>query len=370
MEKRKERYRQLANRLLFGYTEREFRFYFSETDRQEIMKKMKKAVAVFMAVCMTACVISGCGGDGVSQTEKKLPERTVKINFPTAGASGALYAVGAAVTHMWTTYVPGVQAKSQASEGGVANLHMVADGEAQVSVAISSNVEECVNGTGSFKDHPYKDLKVIAGLYMNPNQVVVTERSGIKKLSDAKGKRFAVASAGSSVYNECDVHFTTAGLHFPEDIQAEYIAFTDAADLLRNGSVDGAWVMSGAPASAVTQALAEGCRLVDMNEDLIGRLKEKYPRYAAYTIPAGTYPGQKKDIRTSAVKMVMFTRGDLPEELVYRLTKAFWEHIGELGEVQKNLKELTPAEAVKDIGDLPFHSGAVKYYKEIGVWKS
>ena len=104
------------------------------------------------------------------------------------------------------------------------------------------------------------------------------------------------------------MHFTTAGLHFPDDIQAEYIAFTDAADLLQNGSADGAWVMSGVPASAVTQALAGGCRLVDMDEDLLNRLKEKYPWYSSYIIPKGTYPGQDKDIRTSAVKMVMFTR--------------------------------------------------------------
>ena len=335
-----------------------------------MMKEMKKAAAVFLAVFLAAGLLSGCGGKDASGVGKTGAEEIVKINFPTAGASGALYAVGAAVTHMWTNSVPGVQAKSQASAGGIANLNMVADGEAQVSVAVSSNVAECINGTGSFQNLPYKDLKIIAGLYMNPNQVVVTERSGIEKLEDAKGKRFAVASAGSSVYNECAVHFTTAGLHFPDDIQAEYIAFTDAADLLQNGSADGAWVMSGVPASAVTQALAGGCRLVDMDEDLLNRLKEKYPWYSPYIIPKGTYPGQDKDIRTSAVKMVMFTRGDLPEELVYRLTKAFWEHIGELGETQKNLKGLTPEEAVRNVGNLPFHPGAVKYYKETGVWKS
>ncbi|MDU7517018.1 MAG: TAXI family TRAP transporter solute-binding subunit, partial [Varibaculum cambriense] len=128
-----------------------------------MMKKMKKAAAVFLAAFLAAGLLSGCGGKDASGAGKTGAEETVKINFPTAGASGALYAVGAAVTHMWTNSVPGVQAKSQASAGGIANLNMVADGEAQVSVAVSSNVAECINGTGSFQNHPYKDLKIIAG---------------------------------------------------------------------------------------------------------------------------------------------------------------------------------------------------------------
>ena len=83
-----------------------------------------------------------------------------------------------------------MQAASQASAGGIANLNMVSDGEAQVSIAISSNVYQCLNGTDSFKDHPYKDLKAIAGLYMNPNQVVVTAKVGHSDFGGCKRKAF------------------------------------------------------------------------------------------------------------------------------------------------------------------------------------
>ena len=98
-------------------------------------------------------------------------------------------------------------------------------------------------------------------------------------------------------------------------------------------------------------------------------LKAKYPWYASYTIKAGTYPNQDRDVRTTAVKMVMFTRGDMPEDVVYNLTKALWEHIDELGQAQKNLKGLKPEDAVKDIAGVPLHPGAEKYYREIGVLK-
>ena len=278
----------------------------------------------------------------------------VKINFPTAGASGALYAVGAAITNSWTKNVPGVQAASQASAGGIANLNMVSEGEAQVSIAISSNVLQCLKGTDSFTDHAYEDLKVIGGLYMNPNQVVVTKKSG---------------AAGSSVYNECANHFTTVGMKFPDDIRTELIAFGPAADMLQNGTLDGAWIMSGAPAAAVSQALSSGCKLLDIDDATLAALQEKYPWYARFVIAADTYPNQPEPVKTSAIKMVMFCRGDLPEQLVYDLTKSFWEHIDELGAAQKNLKGLKPEDAVKDIANLPLHPGAEKYYKEIGVIK-
>lgn len=329
--------------------------------------KFKKLACVALAVSMLAGAMAGCGGE--KKEAAKAPEKIVKINFPTAGASGALYAVGAAITNNWTKNVPGVQAASQASAGGIANLNMVAANEAQVSIAISSNVLQCLKGTDSFKDHGYKDLKVIGGLYMNPNQVVVTKSSGIKTLADVKGKHFAVAAAGSSVYNECENHFTTVGMKFPEDIKAELIAFGPAADMLQNGTLDGAWIMSGAPAAAVSQALTSNCQLVDIDDQTIAALQAKYPWYAKYTIPAKTYPNQDKDIQTSAIKMVMFCRHDLSEDTVYQLTKSFWEHIDELGKAQKNLQGLTPAEAVKDIANLPLHPGAEKYYKEIGVLK-
>ena len=216
------------------------------------MKKLstiKRLLVGALALTMLAGSIAGCGGGDKKDAAKPAAGQTVKINFPTAGASGALYAVGAAITNNWSKTVPGVQAASQASKGGIQNLNLVSTGEAQVSIAISSNVYQCLNGTDSFKGHAYKDLKVIAGLYMNPNQVVVTNKSGINSLADVKGKHFAVAAAGSSVYNECQTHFTAAGLKFPDDIRVENIAFGGAADMLQNGTLDGAWIMSGAPAA-------------------------------------------------------------------------------------------------------------------------
>ena len=335
--------------------------------------KLKKILSLAVAGAVAAAALTGCSGGsstsagGSSAASSGAGHEAVTINVPTASASGALYAVGAAITNLWDTEIDYVSASSQASAGGIENLTLVSDGEAQVSIAISSNCYECLNGQNSFEGYAYDDLKVIAGLYFNPNQVVVTGNSGIQSLADVAGKHFAVASAGSSVYGECQNHFTAAGLTFPDDINCEYITFTDAADMLQNGTIDGAWIMSGAPASAVTQACTSGCKLVNIDDEIISTLQQQYPWYAPYTIPAGTYPNQDEDVQTSAIKMVMFCRGDLDEQTVYDLTKVFWENIDQLGESQANLKGLTPEAAVKDIANLPLHPGAERYYTEIGV---
>lgn len=320
------------------------------------MKTTKVAAAVLAAVLSTGFVSA--------QNHKP-----VTIKFPTAGASGALYAVGAAITNMWDSKISFVKASSQASNGGIDNLNQIADGESQVSIAISSNCYQSFNGTDSFKGAANKKLRVIAGLYFNPNQVVVTKKSGIKTLADVKGKHFAVAAAGSSVEGECNNHFTTVGMKYPKDIKAEYIAFGDAADMLQNGKIDGAWIMSGTPAAAVSQACSAGCTLVNIDDSVIAALQKKFPWYAKYTIPAGTYPGQTADVQTSAIKMVMFCNTTLDDETVYQLTKTLWENIDALGQAQKNLKGLTPQNAVKDIAGLELHNGAKRYYKEIGVIK-
>ena len=315
---------------------------------------------------ITAMLIAAVLSTGIASAQK---HKTVTIKFPTAGASGALYAVGAAITNMWDTKIDFVKASSQASNGGIDNLNQIADGESQVSIAISSNCYQSFNGTDSFKGAANKKLRVIAGLYFNPNQVVVTKKSGITSLAGVKGKHFAVAAAGSSVEGECNNHFTTVGLKYPKDIQAEYIAFGDAADMLQNGTIDGAWIMSGTPAAAVSQACSAGCVLVNIDDSVISSLQKKFPWYAKYTIPAGTYPGQTKDIQTSAIKMVMFCNTTLDDETVYQLTKTLWENVDALGQAQKNLKGLTPQAAVEDIAGLELHNGAKRYYKEIGVIK-
>lgn len=106
---------------------------------------MKKILSLALAAAMTLSLLAGCGSkDSGSSTSSANSGGTssqttgthdpVTINFPTASASGALYAVGAAITNLWDTEIDYVSASSQASAGGIENLTLVSEGEAQVSM--------------------------------------------------------------------------------------------------------------------------------------------------------------------------------------------------------------------------------------------
>lgn len=322
------------------------------------MKKIKKIVLLCMAVgfmVLTAC----------SSTAD-----TTFINIPTASTTGALYPFGNSLAKLWTDKVPNIKANVQASNGGIDNLNLLEKKEANVSMAVVSNVYQAYNGLEKFEGRANKKIRIIAGLYYNPNQVVVTKKSNINSLADIKGKTFAPGIAGSTTEEEASVHLSSAGLTYPDDIKVQYVGFTEAIDLMRNKQTDGAWIMAGAPTSAVTEMLkTTDSKILEIPNDFIEELKKDYPWYSSYTLKAGVYEELEEDINTSAIKMVMFTDDDMDEEIIYQLTKTFWENIDSLKENHSFLKDLSIENNLEDIADLPLHDGAIRYYREQGLIK-
>lgn len=332
---------------------------------------MKRILSALTAVALSATLITGCAGDNNSNSSggnDNTAGDTVAINFPTAATTGAVYPLGSAIANLWNSEVGNVRVSAQASNGGVENLNLIADGQAQMGVAVTSIMYESYNGEGTFEGRANDKLRVLAGLYYNPNQVVVSQDSNIESLSDLEGKNFAPGSAGGTSEVETKIHLTELGIDYPDGIKAQYVGFTEATDLMRNKQLDGAWIMAGVPTAAVTEITSTtGGKVIGMDKSLIDALKEDYPWYAEYTIPAGTYDGQDEDILTSAIKIAICTTSDLDADTVYNLTKTFWENIDTLAETNSVLKGLTVEDAVTDIAGLPIHEGAERYYKEVGV---
>lgn len=324
---------------------------------------MKKCSVLVMLLIMLIPSLLFAAGSQESSAQQK----TV-INFPTAATTGAVYPLGSAMSNLWNTKLPNVRASAQASAGGIANLNMLADGEAQLGVAVTSIMYESFNGIGSFEGRPNPNLRVMIGLYSNPNQVVVTKNSDVDSLTDLVGKRFASGAPGSTTEVETSIHLKTSGIDYPDALRVQYVGFTEAIDLMRNKQLDGAWIMAGIPNAAVTEMLSTaGGKLLNIDQSLIDALKSQYPWYGAYTIPAGTYPGQDTDVLTSAIKITVCTDARVDDDVIYDLTKTFWENFEELQETQAPLKKVNPKEAVQDLAGLPIHEGAARYYREIGL---
>ncbi len=294
----------------------------------------------------------------------------VTISIPTAATTSTIYPIGAALGNLWSTKLPYVKASVQSSKGGVQNLQLLNMKDAQVSFAITSITYQAMKGLDKFKRHPYPDVRVLAGLYYNPNQVIARADSNVKTLADFKGKVFAPGVAGGTTIGETQVHFMAAGLKYPGDIKAQYVGPAEAGDLMRNKQLDGTWIMAGLPNAGVSEmcATADG-RLVNIDDATYENLVKEYPWYAKFQIPAGVYPDQNEPVQTTAVKLLLITDASLPDDVVYDLTKCFWENQEVMKKSHAVMQDISLEGAVTDLAGIPLHPGAAKYYKEMGVLK-
>ena len=289
------------------------------------------------------------------------------INFVTAGTASTFYPISATVCNLWNENIEGMRAVATPSGGGIDNLNQAYDGEAQIGIANANLVYQAQEGLASFEGYANENVRIFAGLYLNPNQVVVTKDSGINSVKDLAGKKVSIGTAGATTVEEAIIHLEAAGMKL-DDVKAEYMDTSAAADAISNKLLDGVWVMAGTPNSAVTQIMTTtDSKLMPITPEEVEVLKKDYPWYAAGVIPAGTYAGQDEDVPTSAVKLTLFITADVDEETVYQMTKVFWENWDMLTETHAALKKADPKEACNDVAGVAIHDGAARYYREIGL---
>ena len=289
------------------------------------------------------------------------------INFVTAGTASTFYPISATVCQLWNDNIEGMRAVATPSGGGIDNLNQAYDGEAQIGIANANLVYQAQEGIASFEGYANDKLRIFAGLYINPNQVVVTKASGIEGLADLIGKKISIGAAGSTTVDEASVHLGAIGKTL-DDIKAEYMDTSAAADAISNKLLDGVWIMAGTPNSAVTQIMTTtDSTIMPITAEQVEALKAEYPWYAACEIPAGTYAGQDEAVPTSGVKLTLFVTADVDEETVYQMTKVFWENWDTLTETHAALRKADPKQACNDVAGVAIHEGAARYYREIGI---
>ena len=313
---------------------------------------MKKTLALILCLALTLGASCALAAD---------------INFVTAGTASTFYPISATVVQLWNDNLEGMRAVATPSGGGIDNLNQAYDGEAQIGIANANLVYQAQEGIASFEGYANDKLRIFAGLYINPNQVVVTKASGIEGLEDLIGKKISIGAAGSTTVDEASVHLGAIGKTL-DDIKAEYMDTSAAADAISNKLLDGVWIMAGTPNSAVTQIMTTtDSKIMPITAEQVEALKAEYPWYAACEIPAGTYAGQDEAVPTSGVKLTLFVTADVDEETVYQMTKVFWENWDTLTETHAALRKADPKQACNDVAGVAIHEGAARYYREIGI---
>lgn len=329
---------------------------------------MKNVRCMFWLIGMFIMVVIVSGCDQLLNDADNEGEKDGGLKFPTGSTTGTIYPLGAAMTDLWENELDDVQVSVQASNGGIDNLNLLMDGEGDISFAVTSIVSEAYNGERSFEGRQYEDVRILGGIYLNPNQLVVKKDSGIDSPEDLKGKKFAPGSVGSTPEVESSIILPEYGIDYPDDIDENFVGFTEAIDLMQNNQLDGALIQAGLPTSAVSEMLSTAdAELMDIDGEVRESLKEQYPWYTDMTIPKGTYEGQDEDIETLAIKMVIITDASVDDDTIYDLTKSLWENVEELESAHSIAKQMDIEEATTDLADVPIHDGAKRYYEEEGI---
>ncbi|GAA0428224.1 TAXI family TRAP transporter solute-binding subunit [Lentibacillus halophilus] len=332
-------------------------------------KCLSRKMLITVSLAAITILMAACGGNGDNESSGK-SSGVQEMNFPTASTTGTIYPLGSAMANVWNNQMDNVRVTAQASNGGVENLNMLKKGQGQISFATAGIIWEAYNGKRGFKDRKYDDVRIMAGLYYNPNQFVVREESGVESVADLEGRKFAPGAVGSTPEVETSIILPEYGIDYPDGIKENYVGFTEAIDLMRNKQIDGALIQAGLPTSAVTEMTSTaGGKLIGIDKDVRTSLMDEYPWYSEVTIPAGTYDNQEKDVETLGIKMMLMTDASMDDETIYNMTKTFWENLDKLKDSHAIVEQMDIEEATTELSGVPLHDGAKKYYKEAGVLK-
>jgi TRAP transporter TAXI family solute receptor len=295
-----------------------------------------------------------------------LPAAAEQVTFMTGPQGGSWIPLGGALKSMWEKSVPGLTIQ-QTPGAGLANVRGVDEGKAQIGFGNSSSTAD---GMAGRKPYPHKTANVcqVANLYPQYFQVVALADSKINSYADLKGKNLVTQPRGNTSEILTAAVLQLNGLSYQSLGKANFQAsYNDAVALMKDGHADVMTLGTTAPASSVMDlASARDVHLVPVDGKTMTELRKANPGYQELTIKAGTYPKQDHDVKVIGYSTHIIARCDLPEDTVYKMTKAMAENVDAMAAVVKPIHGLTPKAMAADIG-VPLHKGALKYYKEVGA---
>ena len=317
---------------------------------------MKKLVALLLAAVMLLA-LTACGEKAetaapadTSSTSSSASSSGAKLRFVTGGESGTYYAFGSVIAQHATNNA-GVNVVGLVGNGSQANVMELQDGNAELAFCQS-------DVTGKVDC-----FSTVAALYMEQVQIVTTDAS-IKSVADLAGKRVSIGSAGSGVYfNAIDI-LGAYGLT-EDDIIPTYQSFGDSANDIKDGKIDAAFIVAGAPTTAITDlATTKDVYLVSLDDEHIESLCATSDYYTKNVIPADVY-GTDGDVTTVAVGAVILARDDVSEDAIYNFAKDLFDNAE--AEVSSHAKygELN-LDFAASVTSVPYHPGAAKYFAEKG----
>ena len=319
------------------------------------------AIGAFALAC--ASPDGGEGGGGGSLT--------VRLSVATGGTGGVYYPYGGGIAKVISDNVEGVEATAEVTAGTVDNLKFIANRSADLAFGLADSIDDAANRRGVFADFGAVPLRALAVLYDNYNHIVSITATGIETVADLKDRVVSTGAPGSGTEVSAFRILEAAGVNPETDITKQSLGASQSVDAIKDDKIDAFFFSGGIPTGAILDLASTPGRTIKVvpNGETLPTLQEQYGElvYHNSPIPPSVYPGMEDTVTVVAVSNVLVVHAELDEEIAYELTRVLFDHHDELAAVHPMAAVLTMETAT--VGSpIPFHDGAVRFYREQGAW--
>lgn len=320
-------------------------------------ERYKRGISVFSFLMITLWILAIVilPNNAVAAPEK------VRLSMMGSGMGTGIYMFCAVLVDVWKRNIPDVDITLMISAGTTANYLPMHRGEIDLAAASTPSDYWAQNGM-YFTKEKLTNFCSLMPASRSITHVFTYANSPIKTWKDMDGKKIGLGARASATSMSHEEMFQVLGI---KPIYV-YSTATEAVDLMKDKRVDGMAYNTGAPWSPIMDiATAQPLKFISITSEEAEKIAKALPYLTPDTISAKTYSFQTEDIYTVAAYQNINVKPTLPEELVYKLTKAIWEHWDEVTKASSAAKWIKPQDILNMYA--PIHPGAVKYYKEIGI---
>jgi len=314
---------------------------------------MKTVIAKIVLAILFVVLIGACG------------QQQTLLSIAAGPSGGTWHPIGGMIGNIVNRNVPGVRLNVESTEGGVENVRLLGTGQADIGLCIAATALNGYQGDPPYSQSFGNLRTLIASFQLGYLQMAVLEDSSLQSVKDIRGHRVGIGPAGhGSIPRQREI-YQEMGVSF-EDFTPIYLPFRDSLRSLGDGRLDAAVLYMAPPAPSLIEfGVTNDFRLLPVERETQQRVVEKYPYFVTTTIPSDAYD-RGVDVPTVATANVILIREEVPEEAVYQIARALLEHLDEFRAGHPSMQEFEPEMAV--LGQvLPYHPGAERYFREIGL---
>jgi TRAP transporter TAXI family solute receptor len=322
------------------------------------MRNKKRAAKVLGLTVSAALALAG-----VVHAQQK------SLSIGTGDAGGVYFPLGGAIAKVLSKALPDVHATVEVTGGSIDNLKLIGTGQTELGFTMADAAFDAMQGREKFRNAKVA-LQTLLVVYPNRMHVVTVEGTGINTLADLKGKRVSTGSPGGATEVMAFRVIEAAGLDKDKDMTRERLGAAESVNAIKDRKIDAFFWVGGIPTAAVTDLAATPgmkIKLID-HADVVEKMNAKYGKlYTASKIKAGSYPGTDNDNAIAEVWNLIVTGDKMSNDDAYTIVKTLVEKKADIVAVHKEAESFSLDNQVQDRSPIPFHPGALKYFKEKGV---